>query len=47
VNFLTADEAEARLRAAYGSALYDRLRRIKTTYDPENLLRGNLNIPPL
>jgi FAD/FMN-containing dehydrogenase len=47
VNFLTAEEGEARLRAAYGSALYERLRRIKTTYDPENLFRGNLNIPPM
>jgi hypothetical protein len=47
VNFLTADEGEARVRAAYGTALYDRLRRIKTVYDAENLFRGNLNIPPL
>jgi FAD/FMN-containing dehydrogenase len=47
VNFLTADEAEGRLRTAYGDALYERLRRVKTSYDPENLFRGNLNIPPL
>ena len=32
---------------AYGSALYDRLRQIKSTYEPENLFRGNLYNPPL
>jgi FAD/FMN-containing dehydrogenase len=47
VNFLTDEEGEARVRAAYGAALYDRLRRVKTIYDPENVFRGNLNIPPL
>ena len=47
VNFLTAEQGEPQLRAAYGEALYDRLRRIKTAYDPENLFRGNLNIPPM
>jgi FAD/FMN-containing dehydrogenase len=47
VNFLTADESDARLRAAYGDALYERLRRVKTSYDPGNLFRGNLNIPPI
>ncbi|MYZ47309.1 FAD-binding oxidoreductase [Rhizobiales bacterium L72] len=47
VNFLTEEEAPGRIRAAYGEALYRRLRAIKTAYDPENLFRGNLNIPPL
>jgi FAD/FMN-containing dehydrogenase/AraC-like DNA-binding protein len=47
VNYLTAEEGEARVRGAYGATVYDRLRRIKTIYDPENLFRGNLNIPPL
>ncbi|HWT29448.1 MAG TPA: FAD-binding oxidoreductase [Propylenella sp.] len=47
VNFLTADEAETRLRTLYANPLYDRLRRIKTSYDPQNLFRGNLNIPPV
>jgi FAD/FMN-containing dehydrogenase len=47
VNFLTAEESEARMSAAYGAAVYERLRRVKAAYDPENLLRGNLNIPPL
>jgi FAD/FMN-containing dehydrogenase len=46
VNFLTAEESGGRLRAAYGDATYDRLRRVKAAYDPENIFRGNLNIPP-
>jgi FAD/FMN-containing dehydrogenase len=33
------------LRDAYGSN-YDRLVAIKTQYDPGNLFRMNLNIPP-
>ena len=46
LNFLTEEEGEGRIRAAYDPATYDRLRRIKTVYDPDNLFRGNLNIPP-
>jgi FAD/FMN-containing dehydrogenase len=45
VNFL-GDEGEARLRAAYPGATWDRLRQVKATYDPTNLFRGNHNIPP-
>lgn len=44
VNFL-ADEPE-RLRNAYPGATWDRLRRVKRQYDPENLFRLNQNIPP-
>jgi hypothetical protein len=47
VNFITADEGETRLRAAYGDKLYTRLREVKKEYDPENLFRGKLNIPPV
>jgi FAD/FMN-containing dehydrogenase len=47
VNFINADEGTARVRSAYVPAVYDRLRKIKTAYDPENLFRGSLNIPPL
>jgi FAD/FMN-containing dehydrogenase len=46
VNFL-GDEGEARVRAAYPGAIWDRLRAIKTRYDPTNIFRLNQNIPPL
>lgn len=45
VNFL-GDESEERIRAAYPGATWDRLRRIKARYDPDNLFRLNQNIPP-
>jgi FAD/FMN-containing dehydrogenase len=45
VNFL-ADEGQAGLAAAYPAATWDRLRRVKRQYDPENLFRLNQNIPP-
>jgi FAD/FMN-containing dehydrogenase len=45
INFLTEDEADERIRAAYGSN-YDRLVRVKSKWDPENLFRMNKNIAP-
>jgi FAD/FMN-containing dehydrogenase len=45
VNFL-ADEGEARVRAAYPGATWDRLAAIKKRYDPTNLFRLNQNVPP-
>ena len=45
VNFLS-DEGEARTRAAYPGATWDRLAEIKGRYDPTNLFRLNQNIPP-
>jgi FAD/FMN-containing dehydrogenase len=45
VNFL-ANEGEARVRAAYGHAAYERLAALKRSYDPGNLFRMNQNIPP-
>lgn len=45
VNFQLAEDDEARTVAAYG-ANYERLRRVKAAYDPENLFRSNRNIPP-
>jgi len=45
VNFLTEEETDERIRAAYGGNL-DRLVEIKTRWDPENLFRVNKNIRP-
>jgi FAD/FMN-containing dehydrogenase len=45
-NYATELEPVERLRVAYGPEKFDRLRRIKRTYDPDNLFRFNQNIPP-
>jgi len=45
VNFLGFD-GEARIRDAYPGPTWDRLRKIKSRYDPTNLFRRNQNIPP-
>ncbi|MBS0452390.1 MAG: FAD-binding oxidoreductase [Proteobacteria bacterium] len=44
VNFLTEDEG-ARVAASYGKN-YARLQQVKRRYDPDNLLRMNINIEP-
>ena len=46
-NYMQADEPIERIRAAYGDAAFERLRALKTRYDPANVLRRNQNIPPL
>jgi hypothetical protein len=46
VNFLGADEDPRRLREAYGNAVYDRLVRVKSAYDPDNAFHHNQNIRP-
>jgi len=45
VNFQLAEDDGERTVAAYGTN-YERLRRVKGAYDPENLFRSNRNIPP-
>jgi len=45
VNFMDADEGEARVKASYGEH-YQRLAAIKRKYDPANLFRVNQNIRP-
>lgn len=45
VNFMSGDEAD-RVPEAYRER-WDRLRAIKTSYDPGNFFRMNQNIPPL
>ncbi|MCK9793537.1 FAD-binding oxidoreductase [Isoptericola sp. 4D.3] len=45
VNF-SLDGGEAAARAAYPGATWDRLRDVKRRYDPQNLFRGNVNVPP-
>jgi FAD/FMN-containing dehydrogenase len=47
VNFLSDDDGEDRVRAAYGAAKYDRLVQLKRKYDPQNLFRMNKNIKPV
>lgn len=45
INFLTEEEGDERVRAAYGTN-YQRLVGAKTKWDPRNLLRMNKNILP-
>jgi FAD/FMN-containing dehydrogenase len=45
VNFLM-EEGQQRVRDAYGTAKYDRLRLLKQQYDPDNVFRLNQNIAP-
>jgi FAD/FMN-containing dehydrogenase len=47
VNYMQADEPIERVRAGFGAEAFDRLRALKSRYDPDNLLRRNQNIPPL
>jgi hypothetical protein len=45
VNFM-ADEGEARVRAAYPGATWERLSAVKARYDPDNVFHLNQNVPP-
>ena len=46
VNHLATDDRPEKVRASYGTNL-DRLRQLKTRFDPSNLFRMNPNIAPL
>jgi FAD/FMN-containing dehydrogenase len=46
INYMQADEPIERVRAAFGGEAFERLQRLKSRYDPENILRRNQNIPP-
>jgi FAD/FMN-containing dehydrogenase len=41
-----ADASVESTRLAYDEATYERLRTVKTKYDPQNMFRWNHNIPP-
>jgi FAD/FMN-containing dehydrogenase len=45
LNFI-GNEGADRVRAAFGEEKYRRLTAIKARYDPDNVFRGNQNIPP-
>ncbi|MET0459860.1 MAG: FAD-binding oxidoreductase [Ilumatobacteraceae bacterium] len=40
------DEGAARIRGAFSATTYERLRTIKSVWDPDNVLHHNHNIPP-
>ena len=46
-NYMQADEPLERIRAAFGDTAFERLRSLKSMYDPQNVLRRNQNIPPI
>ncbi len=46
VNYLTEEEGEARVHAAYGSRNLARLIALKQRFDPRNLFRVNQNVRP-
>jgi FAD/FMN-containing dehydrogenase len=47
VNFLSDDDGEDRVRAAYGATKFERLVQLKSKYDPQNLFQMNKNITPV
>jgi FAD/FMN-containing dehydrogenase len=47
VNYMQADEPIERVRAAFGGEAFERLRALKSRFDPDNVLHRNQNIAPL
>jgi len=45
VNFIS-EESESRVKEAYTPEVWNRLVKVKTEWDPENLFRMNQNIKP-
>jgi FAD/FMN-containing dehydrogenase len=46
VNYMPRESTPDDLRHAYGDTNFRRLQQVKAAYDPENLFRSNINIPP-
>lgn len=44
---LETDTSERTVREVYPSPTYERIQRLKTQYDPENMFKRNFNIPPV
>ena len=45
-NYASSDESAQRIHAAFGPERFARLAEVKHRYDPDNVFRANLNIPP-
>ena len=45
VNFIPEDERD-RVKSAYRPEVWQRLTEVKKKWDPENIFRANMNIPP-
>ncbi len=45
-NFVNTDEVAERWRASFGDATWERLTALKQQWDPDNVFRLNVNVPP-